>query len=287
MTLRRSARNMAKSSAQVPVADLHQVDGNGHAETSSKAPNESKTTTKRSTKVPDTSLAVPDLPATPLPKKRKAAQGSPTKPLPFTPTPAGVGLIISSSPLKGSDHPLDDLASLNSRPAEPHSTNAPLLTPDGSKVVAYTHSHSEPENTSPQSESVSSAKKRKTKELVPPDVGTLNPPTLTTDTLLSDAEAFLINVDPKLKNLVEKHKCKIFTPEGLKEVVDPFTALSSGIIGQQVPPPPTPTRINYNIDSGKRLLLTTLSPIGIRSSCLLHPQKVRISIFSNYSNPSN
>ena len=80
----------------------------------------------------------------------------------------------------------------------------------------------------------SPAKKRKAKELVPPDVGVLRPPTSNTETLLKEAEAFLIEVDPKMKAVVEKHHCKIFSPEGLREVVDPFTALSSGIIGQQV-----------------------------------------------------
>ena len=43
-----------------------------------------------------------------------------------------------------------------------------------------------------------------------------------------------MKVDPKMEALVKKHHCKVFSPEGLKEVVDPFTALSSGIIGQQV-----------------------------------------------------
>jgi hypothetical protein len=69
---------------------------------------------------------------------------------------------------------------------------------------------------------------------VPPDVGVLRPPTSTVDTLLKDAEEFLCQVDPGLRDLVGKHSCKIFSPEGLREVVDPFTALSSGIIGQQV-----------------------------------------------------
>lgn len=69
---------------------------------------------------------------------------------------------------------------------------------------------------------------------MPPDVGVLRPPTSTIDTLLKDAEDFLCKVDPKLRRLVEKHHCKVFSPEGLREVVDPFTALSSGIIGQQV-----------------------------------------------------
>ncbi len=54
------------------------------------------------------------------------------------------------------------------------------------------------------------------------------------DTLLRDAEAYLISVDPKLEKLIHRHKCRMFSPEGLREVVDPFTALASGIIGQQV-----------------------------------------------------
>lgn len=80
----------------------------------------------------------------------------------------------------------------------------------------------------------SPAKKRKAKEVVPPDVGAIPAASTDIDHLLEEAEAFLISVDPKFKVLVEKHHCKVFNPEGLREVVDPFTALSSGIIGQQV-----------------------------------------------------
>lgn len=43
-----------------------------------------------------------------------------------------------------------------------------------------------------------------------------------------------MGVDPKLRVVVEKHSCRMFSPEGLREVVDPFVELSSGIIGQQV-----------------------------------------------------
>ncbi|KFY50817.1 hypothetical protein V496_09146, partial [Pseudogymnoascus sp. VKM F-4515 (FW-2607)] len=41
-------------------------------------------------------------------------------------------------------------------------------------------------------------------------------------------------VEPKLKVVVERHPCKVFSAEGLAEVVDPFVTLTSGIIGQQV-----------------------------------------------------
>ena len=123
-------------------------------------------------------------------------------------------------------------------PAGPHVTNAPVGTPGGSEVILSTAGSGEVVKDAlevklePEPET-SPAKKRKAKE-VPPDVGVLNKPTATVDTLLRDAEAFLVGVDPKLGPLVEKHTCKMFSPEGLREVVDPFTALSSGIMGQQV-----------------------------------------------------
>lgn len=172
------------------------------------------------------------LPTTPVSKKRqrweKADTTSPAKPVSFTPTPSGVGFIAGSKNVrkgKGKEeHMLDGLASLNrNRPAAPDVTNAPVLTPNGSQVVV---------NDSP-------AKKRKANDL-PPDVGSPMKPTSTIDTLLKDAEAELIKIDKevtgngRLERLIGSHQCKMFNPEGLREVVDPFTALASGIIGQQV-----------------------------------------------------
>lgn len=37
-----------------------------------------------------------------------------------------------------------------------------------------------------------------------------------------------------MKPLIEKHHCRIFSPEGLAEKVEPFESLCSGIISQQV-----------------------------------------------------
>ena len=179
---------------------------------------------------PPNPAAAADEPSTPVPAKRqrrgKADTASAAKPVPFTPTPSGVGLIAGSDDArkpKNGDHVLDDLASLN-RPADPHVANAPVLTPDGKCVVA---------NASP-------AKKRKANDL-PPDVGSpLKAGTSTVDMLLKDAEAYLIKVDAqvtgkgRLEKQIRTHHCKMFNPEGLREVVDPFTALASGIIGQQV-----------------------------------------------------
>jgi hypothetical protein len=108
-------------------------------------------------------------------------------------------------------------ATAAARPASPHATNAPLASSSGPVIVA----------------APSSAQKRKVATAVP-DMGALGPANTTVETVLSDAEAFLVSVDPKLKTLVEKHRCDVFTPEGLRQVVEPFEKLASGIIGQQV-----------------------------------------------------
>ncbi|KAI1536932.1 AlkA 3-methyladenine DNA glycosylase 8-oxoguanine DNA glycosylase [Pyrenophora tritici-repentis] len=232
MSLRRSAR-IASSNTLVnsePKAE------NGVAKYE-KVAKPTATTKKRKTKVnllpaegTDETESTP--PATPLPKKKYksgATVESPLKPPPFTPTPSAINLLSTSTSLRQpeTDHPLETL--LQPRPAAPHATNAPLSTPNGSYTVsAYpTSSPIKPEDPSP-------AKKRKAKELVPPDVGAIPNASTDVERLLKDAEEFLVKVDPKLEELVKKHHCKIFSPEGLREVVDPFTALSSGIIGQQV-----------------------------------------------------
>jgi DNA-3-methyladenine glycosylase II len=231
MSLRRSAR-VASSTNSTPAVPISMKSDTKYTKVAKK-PRTSTVPKKRKTKASATdetipspiqpSFAVPSLPATPLPDKRKAAPQDfepLIQPPPFTPTPAGATF---TSP---SDHPFDTLA-LHPHPAGPHITNVALATPNGSRVVAYASSPTKPSDPSP-------VKKRKAREIVAPDVGAAVTATSSSETLLEDAEAFLISVDPKLKGLVQRHKCKIFTPEGLAEVVDPFTALASGIIGQQV-----------------------------------------------------
>jgi DNA-3-methyladenine glycosylase II len=236
MSLRRSARVASSTIIPTPTENgtIKEVARYTKIEKPAVAPKKRKSRASATTATQDepspaaseSKLAVPDLPATPLPKKRRAAASeSPIKPPPFTPTPAGVGLFAAST--SESSHPLEILASLKPRPAEPHATNAPLATPGGSRVVAYHSSPTKPEDPSP-------VKKRKAKEVVPPDVGTVKPPSTNIDTLLKEAETYLISVDAKLQPLIEKHRCKMFSPEGLREVVDPFTALASSIMGQQV-----------------------------------------------------
>ncbi|KAF2648499.1 DNA glycosylase [Lophiostoma macrostomum CBS 122681] len=243
MSLRRSSRISTSSLPPNPEANGNTNGGSKYiskttASTAKKRKAVSSATSKTAeapSPAPNGSpsdFAVPELPVTPIPKRRKAATESPLKPPPFTPTPSGVGLITSSTEL---GHPLENLPDLKPRPAGPHATNAPLSTPGGSRVVAYTSSPIKtPSASQDLGESQSPAKKRKAAVIVPPDVGALRPPTSTIDSLLRDACEHLCNVDSKLASLIEKHHCKMFSPDGLREVVDPFTALASGIMGQQV-----------------------------------------------------
>jgi DNA-3-methyladenine glycosylase II len=57
---------------------------------------------------------------------------------------------------------------------------------------------------------------------------------MTTGNVLEEAIAHLVKTDARLLALVDKYPCPLFSPAGLAEKVDPFKALASGIIGQQV-----------------------------------------------------
>jgi DNA-3-methyladenine glycosylase II len=59
-------------------------------------------------------------------------------------------------------------------------------------------------------------------------------PTTTTANLLEEACAHLIKIDGRMKPLIDAHHCRMFSPEGLTEQIDPFESLASGIISQQV-----------------------------------------------------
>lgn len=98
------------------------------------------------------------------------------------------------------------------RAAEPHMTNAPLKTPRGSRLITYPISATD----------------------VSPSRTGIPRPTTTTGHILDEACAHLIKADPRLQPLIEKHYCRIFSPEGLAEEIDPFHSLCSGIMAQQV-----------------------------------------------------
>ncbi|KXS99811.1 hypothetical protein AC578_8864 [Pseudocercospora eumusae] len=148
-------------------------------------------------------------PSTPANKRRKTTKAAVTTPVPFTPTPSAIGLMTSTSNLlqNYSTGDIDDASPPPTRPAEPHHTNATLVTPSGTQIPpSYSNFEDSP------------SKK----------------PTTTTKTILDDACKHLISVDEKLRPVIEKHYCRIFSPEGLAEQIDPFRSLTSGIMAQQV-----------------------------------------------------
>ena len=107
-----------------------------------------------------------------------------------------------------------DIPSLTAdeRPAEPHMTNAPLVTPRGSKLVTYTKGNAD----------------------VSPSKSGIPRATTTTGHLLQDACNHLIKIDARMGPLIERHACRIFSPESLTEPLDPFQKLCDSIMSQQV-----------------------------------------------------
>lgn len=154
--------------------------------------------------------AVADVPVTP-PRKRARVMPLKRQQPPVTPTPVQVK-VMATSYSTGDIDDTDPPPLPADRPAEPHRTNAPLKTPGGSRLVTY-----------PGGEIDSSPSK--------PGIPRA---TTTTDQLLEEACAHLIKVEPRLKPLIEKHPCGVFSPEGLAEEINPFQSLTSGIMAQQV-----------------------------------------------------
>ena len=138
-------------------------------------------------------------PVTPPPKKHKKVMNE------LAPEP-----VVKPNP----KNPKKSVTNTNieDRPVEPHMTNAPLLTPHGSKLVTYTDFSAD---TSPSKSGIPR-------------------PTTTTGQLLEEACAHLIKTDQRLEPFVKKHHCHLFSAEGLAEATDPYDALVSGILSQQV-----------------------------------------------------
>ncbi len=109
------------------------------------------------------------------------------------------------------------------RLADANVTLATLLSPETSRVVTSTRASRKPRRPSPSASPV---------QQQPPQAP--DPEVAATANLLEEGNEFLISVDPRMRPLVENHHCRIFSPEGLAEQVDPFEALCSGIISQQV-----------------------------------------------------
>lgn len=157
--------------------------------------------------------------ATP-PRKRKKANGeTPVKAPPFTPTPSAVGFMTAKTPQVSQNSSIsfwssgdidESAAPPTERPAEPHRTNAPLQEPSDHHIIPPFSNHEEASPSKPPA------------------------PTTTTTGLLNEAIAHILKVDPNLKPLLDAHHCRVFSPEGLAEQIDPFRSLASGIMAQQV-----------------------------------------------------
>ncbi|KAI1081217.1 DNA glycosylase [Whalleya microplaca] len=153
-----------------------------------------------------------EAPAPTTPNKRRGRKPkAAAPPPPETPTPSTAKLLgepAGAIPNGTTTTPKPKTAAIT-RLADPNATNAPLLSPETSRLV--------------------------TRERAP-TVSPSKAPThrTTTTTILEEACAHLISVDARLKPLVERHHCRIFSPEGLSETIDPFESLCSGVISQQV-----------------------------------------------------
>lgn len=139
----------------------------------------------------------------PITPKRKRTLA--TEP-PATPTP--VAAKAMAVPYKSGNKTQSTPSPPRRRLADPRFTNAPLISPQTSRIVASL----EVEGVSPQK----------------------NGRGTTTESILDAALKHLMKVDPRLKPVIEKHTCQVFSPEGLAETIDPFHSLASGIISQQV-----------------------------------------------------
>jgi DNA-3-methyladenine glycosylase II len=132
--------------------------------------------------------------------------------VPETPTPAAVSLIAEEA------HSQKPKPAAIARLADPSRTNALLRSPKTSRIIAP----------GAPVEAIPSKLRGK-----PTEVTATTTPT-TTANILATACAHLIAVDPRMKPLIAKHHCRIFSPAGLAEQIDPFEALCSSIISQQV-----------------------------------------------------
>ncbi|KAG5927408.1 hypothetical protein E4U42_002280 [Claviceps africana] len=203
---RRSSRLSAQAKfhssniARVPASASIQNDGKRKASTS-RASSPSRDTTEQQQQQQQQPMT---------PTKRRTQHTTPVAPSLST-TAAPEKAENSTSPSAGETKPRNAKVA---RLADPMATNAALLAPETSRVVA--------------SERVEPASSCHT----PTAMGRQ----LTTENLLDTACAHLISIDARVRPLVEKNKnhCKMFSPEGLAEKIDPFESLASGIISQQV-----------------------------------------------------
>ncbi|KAI0802758.1 DNA glycosylase [Xylaria sp. FL0064] len=168
---------------------------------------------------PNTTVNEPKKKASTASKQRREQKASTPPPPTSTPSnvqlmlePAAPGDSIYATPpsKKPRSKAVDGLAASNI-------TLGTLLSPETSRVV--------------KSKKATTLLGSPTKE---PAQGAPAPKVAAVASILEEANRFLVSVDPRMRPLVENHHCRIFSPEGLAEQIDPFEALCSGIISQQV-----------------------------------------------------
>jgi DNA-3-methyladenine glycosylase II len=148
-------------------------------------------------------------PVTPNNKRPRVSKSAEKPPL-FTPTPAAIGLMTNTRTPTYSTGDIDGASPPPERRVEAGHANATLITPGGTQVQPSFSNFEEPSPSRPTANGTN------------------------TGSLLETACNHLLTVDPGLKPLIEKHHCRVFSPEGLNEEIDPFRSLSSGIMAQQV-----------------------------------------------------
>ena len=242
MSLRRSARLVSVASTAAPSVP---------EPVSAPVPTSKKTSRKRKTQVEDSIPTEPDQ-APSTPKKRLIRKQ--TLPPPATPTPQAVSLIAEGAQLNGSPTPRRPRPAAVNRLADPNKTNATLLSPETSRIIA-----------SKPVDAVSPSK-------IPRGP---NNAKITTENLLEEACAHLIKVDERMRPLVEKHHCRLFSPEGLAEKIDPFEAIASSIVSQQV------SGAAAKAIKGRFIALFDLadstSPDGVPARRFPHPSQVAVT----------
>ncbi|GAP83307.2 hypothetical protein SAMD00023353_0403370 [Rosellinia necatrix] len=162
-----------------------------------------------------------------VPNKRRHAQKASTPPPPApTPTPGNVKLIAEAAAPQASVPATPPAkkprAAAVERLADSNATLATLLSPETSRVITNKKTRS-------RSPSASPTKGKKKATLAAASAAPAAP-----GGILEEANRFLISVDARMRPLIENHHCRIFSPEGLAEQIDPFESLCSGIISQQV-----------------------------------------------------
>ncbi|KAI1126309.1 DNA glycosylase [Nemania abortiva] len=155
---------------------------------------------------------------------RRRAQKTSTPP-PSAPTPTPSNAKLMAEPAAPGDAVFatpqrkKPRAAAVDRLVDSNTTLATLLSPETSRIVTNKKTRARSPSASPTKAPVKDV-------LVPKAAATAN--------ILEEGNQFLVSVDPRMRPLVENNHCRIFSPEGLAEEIDPFEALCSGIISQQV-----------------------------------------------------